>query len=130
MLEYEINEITEANLNMEEEAELNNKLCKMKNTQKVLENLNAVTTILDGSDSASVLTMLYNAQHCTNIISNVDDNIEAVNSRINSTRLELEDIKSTCEDIIQTYDFSEEDFNAIDARLDQIKALKRKTLKR
>lgn len=126
MLEYEISEITEANLNMEEEAELNNKLCKMKNTQKVLENLNAVTTILDGSDSASVLTMLYNAQHCTNIISNVDANIEAVNSRINSTRLELEDIKSTCEDIIQTYDFSEEDFNAIDARLDQIKALKRK----
>ena len=126
MLEYQINEITDANLNADEEEQLNEKLSKMKNTQKVVENLNIVANILDSNDAECVLTMLYNALHYINSISGVDANIESLSGRLDSAKIELEDIKNTCQDIMQSYDFSEEDFYKTDARIDEIKALKRK----
>lgn len=126
MLEYQINEIKEAALSLGEDNELYEQLLMMKNTQKVVENLNMTNAIINSNDAVNVLNMLYNAQHGLSTLVDIDKDIGTLYNRIESTRLELEDIAQTSEKIISKYDFSEQDYIKVDKRLDRINDLKRK----
>lgn len=126
MLEYQIKEIEDANLQPNEDVALAEKLNKMKNTQKVVEVLRNGLLVLRDNDENSVVCELHKLGHELFSITNIDKNIDETKQRIESTKIELEDVADTIEQILSQFDFDEEDFNTVDERLDCINKLKRK----
>lgn len=126
MLEYQINEISQANLVVGEEEDLRKQMTVMKNTKKIVENLNLVSNIINTNENLNVLSMLYNAQRGLSSVLDITKDIDDIYNRIESARIELEDIAETSKQAISKYDFCEHDFVIFEERLDLINALKRK----
>ena len=126
MLKFEIVEIEEANLKDNEDVELDEILNKMKHTQKIVDSIESVLYCLKGNENCNVLNLLYDSEKKLNLISNIDESVLTIEKRIESTRIELDDVESSLKDILASYDFSEEDFRIADERHDLINALKRK----
>ena len=126
MLKYQIEEITSAQLKENEDVLIQEQLNKMKHTQKIVENLQFVINILEAGEGARVLDNLFDAQRKLGTILGIDKAIDGIEERIKSVNIELDDISSTLNELVRGYDFSDSDFNQIDARMDLINSLKRK----
>lgn len=125
MLTYQVEEIEKANLKNHEDVELLDNINKMKHTQKVFDSIDYSLNILNESDS-NIINGLFDCQHKLNNISNIDSEIASLNNRIESARIELDDICESLHSILGKYNFSEEDFRLADERMDLISSLKRK----
>lgn len=124
--EYQIEEISRANLKNDEEEQLRNKMQMMKNTQNVIMGISTINEIINGTNSENVLNMLYQAKHSISSLVDIDKNIDEIYKRLESVSIELDDIAQTTKEIMSKYDFSQEDFEQVDERLDLINKLKRK----
>ena len=126
MLEYQINEIENANLQPNEYDLLADKLNKMKNTQKVVDILNSSLALLRDNEETNVISALYNIEHNLLTINNIDKQIDETQQRINSAKIELGDVADTLEHALNQFAFDEQDFNEADQRQDLLNSLKRK----
>ncbi|MBQ7602621.1 MAG: DNA repair protein RecN [Clostridia bacterium] len=126
MYAYQIEEITGANLQIDEEEQLRNKMQMMKNTQHVILGLGTVNEIINGTNNDNILNMLYQTKHAISSLVDIDKNISQIYQRLESVNIELDDIAQTTQEIVSKYDFSQEDFEQVDERLDLINKLKRK----
>lgn len=122
LLKYQINEIEDANLKVEEENELEEKRKIMMNSEKIANSLNDA----DIAISESSIDSLNIAIRAFEKIENIDKNYEKISNNLKSIYYDLQemsrDISSYKEDIY----FDEEERNNIEERLDLIYSLKRK----
>ncbi len=126
ILEFEINELEEADLKDGEEEELLEKQKKFFNVQKVCDAVNSCLSSFDGSDEFSVFSSLSFASKSLNNACGDDAQIAEQQQRINNVQIELEDIKESLCSVMDSYNFSEIEFEEVEARLSVIKNVKRK----
>lgn len=122
LLRYQLEEITEANLKVEEEAELEEKRKIVANSEKIAENLNQADSLIgeEGIDSISM------AIRALEKIENIDSKYEKASSSLKSIYYELQELSRDISTYKEDIYFDEEERNNIEERLDLIYRLKRK----
>jgi len=122
LLNYQINEIEEANLKINEDEELEEKRKVIMNSEKINGNLEQASNLIE-ENSIDSISMAIRALEK---IENIDRKYEKVSTNLKSIYYELQEISR---DIVgyknETY-FDKEERNYIEERLDLINNLKRK----
>ena len=126
ILEYQINEITQAELKDGEEDELLALRHRLNNSQIIISSLNQCYNALNGEDVENILSMLGYVKSDLSKISQFDDSIDALIERIESCKIELKDICYTIADMAQSNEFNPQEYEHCENRLSEIRGLKRK----
>jgi DNA repair protein RecN (Recombination protein N) len=122
LLKYQVNEIEDANLKLEEEEKLEEKRKKIQNSEKIVENLNAVNEALGEN---TIDTISY-AVRALEKIEGIDKKYQNCNNSLKSIYYELQELSRDVSNYKEEVDFDEEESNKIEERLDLIYSLKRK----
>ncbi len=124
LLEYQVNEIEEANLHVGEEEEVKERLALLSNAEKICEGISACTDLLEKGSSSAI----ENVHEAMNALGNTNgfEKIEDCKNRLASCKYELQDINETLENFVEEINFNEFELEKLDKRHDQIKLLKKK----
>ena len=124
---YQINEIENANIKENEFEELSLQKKEMQQFEKINESLkNCYMAISKNNFGESATDNVNNAIKSLQGITNLNDHYLDLYNRLKSVLIELEDIKDTAFDDLNSNIFDEEKFSYIDNRIDFIKTLFRK----
>lgn len=121
LLEYELNEIEEANL-IESEEELENKHRLMQNSSKIIDSLNMSKEDLD----EKVILGLENCIKYFSKISDLDGNYAKKLEILQNSYYDLIDVRDDCINMLENLDINEMETQNFMDRLDKIHSLKRK----
>lgn len=122
LLKYQVNEIDEANLKIDEEIELEEKRKVMMNSEKIVENLQEADNLIAESSIDSISMAIRALEK----IENIDKKYEKISSDLKSTYYELQELSRDISIYKNDVYFDEEENNYIEERLDLIYSLKRK----
>ena len=124
-IEFEVNEITNAQLLPNEDAELESSYKKMVNSQKIMEEMAQVDqAIVSGEENAGA--MVSNAIRFIHMAASYDDNLKAVADALDQIESMLGDVSIQITDYMEDSTYDEEDFSGVQERLDVINSLKMK----
>ena len=124
-LEYEINEIREANLKEHEDEELEEQYRRMVNGKKITANLEeAYGYTANANNNAS--DALSRAIYCLQDASRYDEKANELYAQLSEVDSLLNDFNRELSDYSSSFDFSEEDFYEVEKRLNEINHLKSK----
>lgn len=127
MLNYEIDEITKAELYPGEEDELKAKRSILKNRAMIEENCTRVLDVLyENTDGICVYNLLSDAQNALEIASHVDQELEEVSGDVLELVYSLEEIVNKVRHKIDRMEMNDFSVNELEERLDLIYKLKRK----
>lgn len=121
LLNYQINDIQNANLQPNEDVELKSKFEKLANSEKIFDNVNSSYDAL-----STTLSNLNLATNNLEFASKFDNELTTINNRLISCKLEIDDIISTLSEYLSNIDFDQNELQNIDQRLESIKLLKKK----
>ncbi len=124
ILEFQVNEIENAHLQLGEEEELKTRFDFISSSEKIFDAVSEVLNKLDNQNE-NVLSLLYSAKNELSGLSNFED-IEASRTRIESCYYEIQDVVDVLETVRQSTEFDPIELERIDARLDLLKGLFRK----
>lgn len=124
ILKFQIDEIKSANLDEEEEEKLLAMHKRMVNVEKISVALNNAISNLDGEMGAA--GKLSQAGAALKGIANIEDKASVLQDRLQSARLEIEDVCTELYDLVGETEFSPAEVDKMEARLERIKQLKRK----
>lgn len=124
ILKFQIDELHAAKLDVDEENELLAMHKRSVNLEKLVSALNIAVDGLDGESGA--ITGITEAKNALVSIENVENRAVELSERLDSCRLELEDVLSCLQDLVSETDFSPAEVDKMEARLEQIKVIKRK----
>ncbi len=124
VLRYQIEEIERVSPKEGEEEELRALQTRCRNAERILEGLSAARDGLmsDGGGTDAVRS----ARRALNSILKYEPKCEALSERLDAAAGELEDIAATIEDLLSETDVDEREAERIEARLDELKAIKKK----
>ncbi len=126
-LEFQINEIEQANLTLGEDEELLTQRQRFLNNEKFEESVNKSYYALAGSeDFDGACSLVKSAQKGLDDLAKFEPRAEKISEKIKDILSELEDIKETVYDLKNDDDFAEIDINFVESRIDVINRLKRK----
>lgn len=125
LLNHQISEIELAQIKVGEEQQLLEKRKIFLNSEKLSKNLTDAYSNLNGSD-ISVANQVKAATYALNSVLGINEQIDGLKERLTSILYEVTDITDSLSDILNSVDYSEEEVNALEERLDLIKDLKRK----
>lgn len=124
-LEYRVTELSKANLEEGEEAQLEARAEIMRNAEKLSENLGmAFSALYDGEVNA--LGLIADAQYGVRRVLDYATDLSAAPDALEQARLLLEDVAEQLRDLLAELDFSPEEYDQIETRLAQLKKLQRK----
>ena len=121
LLNYQINDIENANLVVGEDEELKIKLEKLLNFEKIFDNVKYANQFI-----SNVLGDIASASSSLEFAGKYDEELKSLSERIESCKLELDDINYSLSDYISNIDFDQNELQEIDSRLETIKLLKKK----
>ncbi len=125
LLKYQIDEINSFGLKENEEQELVELKSKYINSEKIATSmLNSYNNL--GGNSNEIAGAIKRAQSELYSISKYGEEFSSWAERLDSTRIELEDIIDSIQDYNNNFVFDEAEFNRVDSRLDNIKLMKKK----
>ncbi len=124
LLEYQIEELEQAELKNGEDEEIKERLNFISNSEKIYEAISSTLTLLEES-SSSALSSLQESEGVLASVSNFQE-IEECKSRLTSARYEIDDIAQTLKSIQNSLSFDEREFDRLDRRYDLIKLLTKK----
>lgn len=128
LLNFQIEEIEEANLSLDEDLKLFEEYELLSNYNNIYINLTESSQLLD-SDEYESDDILTNLNHViTNIsdVSKYDDNLDIILNRMETINLELQDLNMEIKDYINSIDYDNEKLFYLEKRLDLINNLKKK----
>ena len=123
-LEFQIDEITSANLEIGQEEELKSKISIMQNSEKILSSLDNILYCLDGE--YSIENSIKTAINHINTIENYDSELTPQKERLQSIRYELQDITDEINSKKNSITYSDDELDRFQDQLIQIKDLERK----
>ena len=123
-LEYEIKEITEANLEIGEDARFENQYRRLSNSKRIMEALSEAYQQTSGSDGAS--EQVGRAVQRLHQILSYDEALEPMFESLNDIDSLLSDFNRDLSQYMAEAEFDEEMFAQIDGRLSEINRLKDK----
>ncbi len=124
ILKFQIDEIEGAALKDGEEEELEAKRNKINNLEKLIQALKEAVAAF--SEDGGVLDGLRYAKKAVSSISGLDTAYETLYDRLENLGAEAGDVSETLSDMGDELYFDENEAEEVEARIDQIKALKRK----
>ena len=123
-VEYEIKEITEANLEIGEDARFENQYRRLSNSKRIMEALSEAYQQTSGSDGAS--EQVGRAVQRLHQILSYDEALEPMFESLNDIDSLLSDFNRDLSQYMAEAEFDEEMFAQIDGRLNEINRLKDK----
>jgi len=122
LLHYQIKEIEEADLKINEEEELENQRKIIMNSEKIAENLETANNLIEenGIDNISL------AIRALEKIESLDSKYEKATNDLKNVYYELQEVSRDISLYKDDTDFDEEERNIVEERLDLIHQLKRK----
>jgi len=129
LLRYQVQEISAAELEDNEEEELQRRRNLIKNSEKYLDALNEVYSVLNGSDSdgtEGTISRLYSAVSALEHIQGLSEDMDVCSNKLSGLYYELSEISSEIGDQLSQFDFDVNELNSVEERLDLIFKLKRK----
>lgn len=124
-IRFQLNQLTEANLEIGEEETLEKKKRKIENLALLQNNLSETCRILNDGDR-SVLEMLSDAEKLVAVLESVYENASEIRDRIESASIELKDIADTVRQELSEMDGDIGELEMIDERLSLIYMLQQK----
>lgn len=121
LLQYEFDEIDNANLKIDEENELNEKRNIYLNSEKISTS---ISQTVDSSDKA--MAMIGNAVKAIEKIANIDSKYDKKLEEIRNVYYELEEFSHEINSMNDDMYFDENEINELESRIDLIHTLKRK----
>ncbi len=122
LLNYQIEEIENANLKEDEEEELNSRRKIILSSEKLSKVINYSYSALD----EGIIGELSKVTREISSISNIDSKYENLLKEINEAYYNLQDATETLKDCLDDTNFDEDEQSSIEERLDYISNLKRK----
>lgn len=124
LLDFQINEIENADIKAGEYDELKAKQNIIANVEKILSALNTVKTIFDEDGGCN--DGLTSAIHAMNQISGIDEAYNQVVARLENLYTEAADVAETVSDFADNLTFDEQEAQQVDERISLINTLKKK----
>lgn len=124
LLQFQIDEINNANLEDGQEEDIKNKINIMQNSEKIYSGLNQVLDILDGEYNLSNAIKM--AINNLSPIESFDDSLSQEKERLYSLKYELDDIVSNISSKKDNITYSENEMDILQDKLSEIKDLERK----
>lgn len=125
MLNFQVKEIEEAGLKINEEDELVEEKNKLDNFQAIHDALELSYQILSG-EKIDVVGNLGNAMNELSDVSDLSENLQEINTKISDAFYSLEDAVRDISDELDSMEWNGERLNEIEERLELIHQLKRK----
>lgn len=125
MLNFQVKEIGEAGLKINEEDELVEEKNKLDNFQAIHDALELSYQILSG-EKIDVVGNLGNAMNELSDVSDLSENLQEINTKISDAFYSLEDVARDISDELDSVEWNGERLNEIEERLELIHQLKRK----
>lgn len=122
LLKYQKDEIEEADLDINEELELEEKRKKMINSEKIIKNLQES----DFAIGENTIDSLNIAIRSLEKIENIDSRYESMTTNLKNIYYELQELSRDMSNYLQEIDFNEDERNEVEERLDLINSLRRK----
>lgn len=120
-LRFALEEIENADIKPGEDEELKDRIKVLGQFESIFENVNAGTERL-----REIRSGIYDAVSSIAKASKVDDNLSEFTARLESAKIEIEDIASGLREYLTSVDYSEDAVNAMQDRLASLQKLKRK----
>ena len=124
LLDYQIKEISEAEVRVGEFEELSARKKVMDNIEKIAVALNEVKTILN--DDNGCIDQLSVISRSLDALSSFGDEYSALQERAENLSVEAEDLSETITDLCEGLSYDESEAVYVDARIDLLKKLMRK----
>ncbi len=124
ILNFQIQEIENANLQLCEDVELKERLDFIQSSENIFDRVGSSLAKLDGQRD-NVLALLYETKTILSSLSTFKD-IEECRDRIENSYYELKDVVDTLENIKQNTEYDPKELEILDSRLELIKKLTRK----
>lgn len=119
LLDYQIKELTDAEIKVGEWDELKKRKNLILNSQNLLQSLNSALAAFNGSDDYSgISTLLSTAVKELGTVSDVDSDIKGVYDKAEALNDSVEVVKDALLDKINSIEFEPEELNRIEERLD------------
>ena len=125
MLNFQVKEIEEAGLKINEEDELVEEKNKLDNFQAIHDALELSYQILSG-EKIDVVGNLGNVMNELSDVSDLSENLQEINTKISDAFYSLEDAARDISDELDSMEWNGERLNEIEERLELIHQLKRK----
>lgn len=123
----QINEIEQADIEEGEDVELEGDSRSIRNSAKILENLNIVHQLLSGDDDINgIVDMMGDAVSHLDIASAYYDDVVSSSEKLREMLFEIKEISYDISNKCQHLDFNPNRLDAIESRLDEIFKIKRK----
>ena len=126
-LQYQIGELERAKLKSGEEEELQGRRNLLRNAEKFISAVSGADYALNGGeDGSGVLNLLRQAQDALGTVRHLDEGFNALYERLESAYSEAYDIAFSVAEQRENFDFSPNELDEGEGRLDQIYRLKKK----
>lgn len=126
-LQYQIDELERAKLKDGEEEELLSRRNLLRNAEKFIAAVSGADYCLNGgSDSDGVLSLLRRAQEALGGVRHLDDGFGGLYERLTEAYSEVYDIADAVAEQRESFDFSPNELDEIEGRLDRLYRLKKK----
>lgn len=124
-LKFQVSEIEEAALNLNEDEELNNELSVLENVEKLKELTGSSYWTLSGDDS-SIMDALFQIKMSLSKAVSLDNSLEDIESQLLNAIETLKDLSSSLRNYSSSLENDTERINTIQERLFLVEKLKRK----
>ena len=124
ILKFQIDELKAADLDEKEENELIATHKRLVNAEKIASAVNVAADSL-GSELGAI-NRLSDAVSSLRQISGMEDSAAALADRLQTARIEIEDVSASLDSLLEAVDFSPSEADRMEARLERIRQLKRK----
>ena len=126
-LQYQITELERAKLQPGEEEELQSRRNLLRNAEKFISAVAGADYALNGGDdSDGVLNLLRRAQEALGAVRHLDEGFAALYERLESAYSEVYDIADAVAEQRESFEFSPNELDEVEGRLDQLYRLKKK----
>ena len=126
-LTYQIGELERAQLRAGEEEELSARRNLLRNAEKFISAVSEADYALNGDDSGDgALGLLRRAQDAIGTVRHLDDGYARLYERLEALYSEAYDVAAMVEDRRESFDFSPNELDDVESRMDQLYRLKKK----
>ncbi|MEX2581123.1 MAG: DNA repair protein RecN [Verrucomicrobiales bacterium] len=121
LLRFQVEEISDADLDVAEVGELEQRYRQSQNGSRLLENANQGVDLV-----SAALANLTNAQRCLRELEKLDPSFAESVAGFDSARVEIEELENTLRDYSEDLEIDPAEVARIERRIDEIETLKRK----
>ncbi|MBB1063744.1 DNA repair protein RecN [Limosilactobacillus fastidiosus] len=126
MLRYQVKEISEANLKVEEEEQLMSERDRLEHFQQINNSLRQAVTVFNGGDQGAVLDQIATVMNSINEITEFDAAYDSLSKSLNDAYYALQDVATEASRQLDILEFDDNRLGEIDQRLTIIGDLEHK----